>query len=173
MLSIRQREDASKFRERLSLAERVVSDMSETFERVFHPYLLRHMKRQFETSGRYAGAAWADYGQEPIYAAAKQRITGHLRILRWKPGQERLAPSLMTQGGLHIARSDATTAQFGTRLPHAEQIERGGVGPYGERYPARLILFLPTRDRLELVGLLKADVLARIDGSPRPKLAGV
>lgn len=173
MLLIRQRQDAQGFRKRLSQAERVVSDLSETFEQVFHPFMLRHMKRQFETSGRYGGAAWADYSQEPIYAAAKQRITGHLRILRWKPGQEQLAPSLMTQGGLHVARSEPGHAEFGTRVPHAGQLERGGVGPYGERYPARLILFLPSRDRLELVGLIKADVFARIQDGRRPQLSGV
>ena len=164
---------AGEYRRSLQRAEEVVSDMSETFDHVFHPFMLRHMRRQFETSGRYGGAPWAGYDQEPIYAAVKRRRVGHLHVLRGKPGQEKLYPSLTTQGGAHLWQRSADAASFGTRLPFAQGLERGGVGPYGERFPARLIVRLPPRVQRALEQLLKADLLARIEGRSRPSLGGV
>lgn len=173
MLTIRKNEALAKFAKDMTRAEKVVGDLSQTFDHVFHPFMLRHMRRQFETEGRYGGAPWADYSQEPIYAAAKLAAVGHLRILRWKAGQEQLAPSLLTRGSGHVELSDRVNASFGTRVPHAAQLEQGGIGPYGERFPPRLILRLPPRDRLELVGLIQSDLLARIMLTARPTLSGV
>lgn len=153
---------------RLKRAKAVVQDLEPTFEAIYHPFLLMHMRDQFASSGAAGGSRWADLSAEPRYAAYKRSIVGNVPVLRWPTAREQLYPSLATRGPSHIERSSERAARFGTDVPHARTLERGGVGPFGERYPARKILVLGTNRSAELYSLLKQDVMARIERTRRP-----
>lgn len=161
---------AQGFMRRLKTALEVVGDMKPTFERVFHPYMLEHMKDQFESSGGAGGSPWASLDREPLYAAMKRRAVGNAPVLRWPTAGEVLYPSLVSRGPSHIEKSGAARARFGTAVPHAAQLEKGGVGPYGERYPARKILVLGARRTADLMSLTRHDIEARIAKGRRPRV---
>lgn len=156
------------WRRRLKRAIAAVQDMAPTFEAVYHPFMLVHMRDQFASGGRAGGSPWADLSGEPRYAAYKRRIVGGAPTLRWPTAREQLYPSLATRGQGHIERSTSRAARFGTSVPHAATLERGGVGPFGERYPARKILALGTNRTADLYDLIRRDVYARILGRRRP-----
>lgn len=155
------------WRRRLKRALNAVQDMEPTFDGVFHPFMLAHMRDQFESGGRAGGSPWAGLEGEPRYAAFKRSIVGNAGVLRWPTLNEQLYPSLVSRGSGHIERSSDAAARFGTAVPHAATLDKGGVGPFGERYPARKILALGPNRASQLYALIKQDVEARIDGRRR------
>lgn len=116
-------------------------DVARSLEPV-HEVMLAYAKEQFRTSGRAGGQAWADYSGEPKYRAYKAAIGADPRPLRWRPGaMERLYPSLTDpRDPAHLWRLTGDAATFGSALPYAARIERGGVNQFGERAPPRRIL---------------------------------
>lgn len=138
-----QTEGGRPFQAKLQVSAEVLGDLSEMFDEVVHPWMINHVRTQFETSGRHGGAAWEGYGNEPKYKAFKRRVVGRLELLRWAPdeGKERLYPSLVNTGHPdHVWQRDNHSARFGTSVPYASDLEEGGVGPFDERYPGRPIL---------------------------------
>lgn len=172
LITIEQRGDgARKFAQRLRLASQVVQNLAPTFDRVFLPYMERHMKRQFESDGRYGGATWAGYGGEPQYRAFKRGIGASLRPLRWMPGkQERLAPSLLKRDANSVQTTSRDAASYGTKLPYAKDLERGGIGPFGEPYPKRKIISTLPAQRQAMIDLIKRDIEARVGSTTRPQV---
>lgn len=156
------------WRRRLKRALVAVQDMAPTFEAIYHPFMLVHMRDQFASGGRAGGSPWADLSGEPRYAAYKRRIVGNAPTLRWPTSREQLYTSLATRGPGHIERTTGRAARFGTSVPHAAQLEKGGVGPFGEPYPARKILALGTNRTADLFSLIRRDVYARINARRRP-----
>lgn len=97
-------------------------------------------RRQLATSGAAGGAPWAGYSGEPMYAAYKMAITGALEPLKWKGSTDGLEDALVNKSSRHrrwSRRGDRYTLDI--TLPYIEQLEKGGVGPFGERFPARFI----------------------------------
>lgn len=107
-----------------------------------HEVMLQYAREQFRTSGRAGGQPWADYSGEPKYKAYKAAIGADPRPLRWRPGSmERLQPSLTDpRDPAHLWRVAGEAVTFGSSLPYAARIERGGVNQFGERAPPRRIL---------------------------------
>lgn len=149
---------------RIGLVTDIIGDMTPTWRGVVGPFMYEHMDRQFRTQGAYGGKPWAGYENEPFYRAYKRAVTGHLKVLRWKPGErERLYPSL-TQGldPDNILEITPTSFRFGTKVPYAADLNRGGVGPFGERYPARKIISFTDAQKNMLFVEIQRDILRRI-----------
>lgn len=147
---------------RLGLAYDVLGDLQPVFDAAMHPFMLTHMKRQFASDGAYGGAPWALYAREPKYTAYKIALVGHLTPLRWQKGGpfERLYPSLVDKSHPeHVWKSDGKGASFGTRVPHAASLNEGGVGPFGERYPARKIIAMRNESRKELISAIQREIV--------------
>jgi len=172
LITIDQRGDGvRKFAQRLRLASVVVQNLAPTFDQILHPYMQRHMERQFQSDGRYGGATWAGYGGEPQYRAFKRSIGASMRPLRWLPGrQERLFPSLTSKGPYSVRETRRDSASYGTKLPYAKQLEVGGVGPFGEAFPRRKIISTLPDQRAQMIELIRQDIMARIGGAQRPRV---
>lgn len=162
-----------RFARTIASAERVVGDLGPSFEQVFHPFMLSHMRDVFRSGGAAAGATWRGYEGEPRYGAFKAAVLGQARPqpLRWQPGrQERLFPSLTEEGGAHVHVTGKSAARFGTEIPYAARLERGGTNQFGEPSPARVFLRLDATRSAQLAELLKDDILARVGGTRRPRV---
>jgi hypothetical protein len=132
-----------RVRQMLQASAEALGGFQDIWDEVVHPWFLGHMGARFATEGRYGGNEWADYSAEPHYALYKKAIVGHFRLLRWEMGgeYERLYPSLTDPNHPeHIYQRDDTKARMGTSVPYAKDLEGGGVGPFGERYPGRTII---------------------------------
>lgn len=157
------------FSAELQRAVDAVSDMAPTWSQVFEPFMAQHMKQQFASQGRAGGKQWAGLEREPRYQAFKRALVGNAPVLRWPSPREQLYPSLVERGHpLHIERRGQERARFGTAVPHAARLEQGGIGPFGEAYPARPILVLGNDRIAVLANLVRADLLARIGKTRRP-----
>ncbi|QDG49301.1 hypothetical protein FIV42_00690 [Persicimonas caeni] len=128
--------------------ERVWPDLA---TEVVHPFMLAHSKKQFATEGRHGGRPWADYSQEPLYAAYKLMKVGHLDLLRWQKGGtfEQLYPSLTDPNhDLHIFRVGRTSVSIGSAVDHAYSLTTDTEGPFGEPSPGRDVLAMrPTHGK--------------------------
>lgn len=150
---------------KIGLVAEVIGDLAPTFRSVIGPYMVQHMRSQFSTEGAHGGAPWAGYDKEPKYRAYKRAILGHLSILRWQKGgpYELLYPSLTALGHpANIFRVTPTSAVFGTSVPHAEELNRGGIGPFGEPYPARKIIAMTGQQKNQLFVEIQRDILRRV-----------
>ncbi len=88
---------------------------------------------QYRTKGRRGGTPWPGYDGEPVYKIIKVKFGGGLgRMLRWRPGRERLYPSLISPGHAeHIYRTKRHEMVVGTAVPYAVRHQRGiGVQPF-------------------------------------------
>lgn len=123
-------------------------------------FLMAQYARSFTSRGTEQGQRWAGYEGEPKYAAYKRALGGGEDILRWK-GSDRLYNALTKRGDSNqVWRAGADKAQFGARLPYASSLQRGGRGPFGERYPGRRYLALGPRARKRLAELLRKEAQA-------------
>jgi len=150
---------------RLGVAAEVIGDMTPTWDNAAGPWLREHMAKQFDSEGAHGGKSWADYSAEPKYAAFKRAIVGHLDLLRWQKGGpfERLYPSLTKRFdpfSIFIARKDELT--FGTKVPYAKRLTKGGVGPFGERYKGRAIIAMTNNQRRDFIRTIQRDMVARV-----------
>lgn len=137
-----------RVRQALQASAEALGGFQDIWDEVVHPWFLWHMAARFATEGRYGGDAWAGYSNEPHYALYKKAITGHWDLLRWEKGgkYERLYPSLTDPDHqFHIYQRNQTSMRVGTSVPYAKDLEEGGVGPFGERYPGRTIISVTQR----------------------------
>lgn len=134
----------------LGVSAKVVKDMRPVWDGRLHPFFLNHLEHQFKTSGDHGGAPWAGYEGEPRYRAFKKRVVGHLRPLEWDTGGqfEILRPSLVEpEHEHHVFTSRPLEAVVGTSYPPAARLATGGIGPFGEPFPARR-MFAMTRGQI-------------------------
>lgn len=132
-----------RVRQMLQVSAEAVGGFQDIWDDVVHPWFIGHMGARFATEGRYGGNAWEGYSNEPHYALYKLAMVGHFRLLRWQMGgpYERLYPSLTEPNHEdHIYQRNQTSMRVGTSVPYAEDLEDGGIGPFGERYPGRTII---------------------------------
>lgn len=148
---------------KLGLAASIVGDLTPIFQKYGHPFLLSHMRRQFLTAGRHGGAAWRGYDQEPIYRYYKRAIVGHLEVLRWESGFERLAPSLMeARHKSHIFAARRDSMRFGTSVPYAFDLNKGGRNLFGEPMPPRQIIAFRESQKKEFISELQRGIVATL-----------
>lgn len=113
-----------------------------------------HTKKAFDSEGAYSGSRWADYSREPRYRAYKRAVTGGDNLLRY-PGVDALKRSVTRAGDRdQVFRVNGQEFIFGSKLPFARDVLRGGVGPFGERYPGRDYLGLGSRGLRSLAAKL-------------------
>lgn len=130
-------------------AAKRVGDLRPVWKGSFQPWLLDFLRSQFQTRGRTGGKPWAGYANEPKYAAFKQKLVGHNRLFRWdmRGGKERLYPALTRPNHPdQILSISPTRASIAVTGPYAK-LQRGGRGPFGEKFPARQIF--PARGRAQ------------------------
>lgn len=129
-----------------------------------HEALLVFARRQVTSSGAYGGKRWADFAGEPKYRAFKDAIGALAQPLRWIPGQERLVPALTDpRHPDHRWLRSQRGFELKITIPYVASIEAGGIGPFGERFPARPIF--PSRSVQLLRGIreeIKRSVLDEI-----------
>lgn len=126
----------------IKILRQVVKDPRPTLNQVVYPYLREHIQRQFETSGAHGGGPTWDFSGEPIYARQKTSLLGKnlgSKPLVWEAGDAQLLPSLTNpQHPNAIFRLEPSRLVVGSNLPYAEALlSTGGIGPYGEPFPAR------------------------------------
>lgn len=150
----------------LGLMADAVRDLSEVWREVVKPWAEQHFQRQFDTGGEHGGRPWVGYGNEPRYAAMKMEIVGHNRLLRWNPGMEMLAPSLMnlddTFGIFEVTSSSVT---IGTSVDHAADIERATTGPWwsgSEPSPPRIIMTATDPQKRALITRIHRAIKQRL-----------
>lgn len=127
----------------LGRIKRAQAEMRGATRTQINSYFIREMAGQAqlnaETAGRWSGQAW-DFSVEPVYGSR----------VRWTP----LYPLIERFGtgwkgdstGRIIHRIE------GIDLPRLTQT--GGIGPYGEPFPARNAYYLTPPQRNELIKLL-------------------
>lgn len=152
---------------KIGLAFEVLGDLTEVWDDSIHPFMIDHMKSQFKSDGAHGGSPWALYGAEPKYTAYKIALVGHLTPLRWQKGGpfERLFPSLVDRSDRdHVWESSAKGAVFGTSLPYAGDLNAGGIGPFGERYPARKIIAMRQDQKKKMISAIQQAIVQRFGG---------
>ena len=150
---------------RLGLAADVIGDLRPVWRETAHPWLLDHMEQQFGSAGRHGGKPWDGYHSEPKYAAYKRAMVGHLDVLRWQKGGpfEWLYPSLTKR--LHHSQvfiAKPSSMAFGTAVPHAKRLTKGGIGPFGERYKGRDIMAMSNGQRRNFIRAIQRDIVSRV-----------
>lgn len=154
------------FTARLRAMQQVVDDPTPTLNRVVYPWMLDHLEGQFETAGAWGGEPWGFDG-EPIYARYKRALYGEdlgARPLAVDPAHERLKPSLTQPGHPdHIVRLSGKLLEIGTSVEYARRLLfDGGLGPFGESYPARNPFIMTAAQRAELDDEMRYDLRLRL-----------
>lgn len=151
---------------RLGLLSSAIGDMTHVFRKSVHPFMIKHSLKQFETAGAHGGEKWPGYENEPKYRGSKKAMVGHLEVLRWERGNERLFPSIVARTHPeHVFRSTAKTATFGTRVPYAKRLNEGGIGPFDEKYPPRKIFAMTRGQKKELITTIQRAILEEVGAS--------
>ena len=115
----------------------LLGDLTWLWNEVSHPWWLAHVEANFATHGRHSGQDWSFAG-EPKYAAYKARVADNQDPLRWGAGHEQIYPSSTDESHpLHIWRTDEQGYVIGSNAPNLEDMQAGGVGPFGEPFPGR------------------------------------
>jgi len=144
--------------------DRVISaidDLSPSWGEL-HAYLLIHAQQQERTSGSYGGQRWQGFGGERVYAAFKLATDGHLRPLEGAPQDEVYLNSFQSSSSpWHIFRPNAAAMAFGSSLFFGVDLEEGGVGPFGEPFPARPVLSYTSAQEMEMAEIVLADIVRR------------
>jgi len=119
----------------------------ELWRDVVHPWMVGHWRLQFNSAGGHGGQLWAPL--EPQYAEA-QRALG-----------DSLVPLESSAGILEASFTDPTSRHHklviqsrklmvSSTLPYSGTLATGGVGPYGESFPARDPRVMTPAQRLEI-----------------------
>lgn len=150
----------------IKAVQRVVNDPTPTLNRVVYPWLLDHMEGQFETAGAWGGSPWSFAG-EPIYERYKRQLLGDElagKPLAVDPAHERLKPSLLDPSHPdHIVRLEGGRLEIGTSVEYARRLLfEGGIGPFGEAYPARNPFEMTSAQREELDDEMRYDFRLRL-----------
>lgn len=129
-----------------------VEDLSGAWPAV-HQALLEHTRKLFASEGATGRhGKWDRYTGEPKYKAFRDRILGPNEPILHFGSYSRLAPSLTSPSHPdHVFIGRPTRMEFGTRVPYADRLAQGGVGPFGERYPPRRAIDLTEDDAQSVV----------------------
>lgn len=123
-------------------------------------------RKQLATGGRHGGKPWRGFNAEPKYAAYKLAVVGHLEPLRWERQPGGLEDALTNQrSGLRRWKTTSESATLLINLPYIKQLEIGGVGPFGERFPARPIFPSGAQLRRDSVARAKDKFLVEVQRS--------
>lgn len=119
----------------------VFEDVDAINREVVGPYMRRQARANFATAGKHGGRAWTFDGEEK-YRRMKRGWLGEVYagLPMVVPDEHaELVPSVVDPfHPHHIERSTDTGMQMGSSLEHARALfVTGGVGPFGERFPAR------------------------------------
>lgn len=116
------------------------TNLAEITDRTAREVSLRFAREQLATGGRKGGVPWAGYQGEPKYAAYKQAVVGHLEPLRWERQTGGLEDALTNPSSrLRTWTRAGGKVTLSIGLDYVDELENGGVGPFGERFPARPI----------------------------------
>lgn len=158
----------------LKVLTNVVRDTRPTLNQVVHPYIQRHVRLNVKTLGAHGGGPIWDFSGEPIYEYRKTaRLGADLgsKPLHVDPEHAELIPSLIEPGHPDsMFRLTADSIIFGSLNDHAEKLlMTGGIGPYGERFPARNPFVMTAGQRAELADLVQHDLSRRLKSYAPPK----
>lgn len=132
----------------LSLVQQIkdrITDMDSRTQEDVRQWFMAHTRKVWQTEGAYSSRKWAGYSREPKYRAYKRAITGGDNLLRY-PGIDALRDSVTKSNHRdQVYRSNSGEFVFGSRLPFADSVMGGGVGPFGERFPGRDFLGIGSR----------------------------
>lgn len=104
------------------------------------PLMVEFARKQFVSSGSYGGKRWAMYASEPKYEAYKMAMGATMAPLRWSPSLERLEPALTSPSSPFVRWGKFTNkATMTVLLDYYNELQKGGVNQFGERFPARPI----------------------------------
>lgn len=127
---------------------------------------LEIVKLQFESKGRRGGTPWQGYDAEPVYRRIKVAVGGGLdRILRWRPGRERLYPSLVVPTHPdHVFSVSRYGVEMGTSVLYALSHQKGIGEQKWDRIPVprRPIIALTSRDARGWVRIIQRHVAATV-----------
>lgn len=147
----------------LRLMQQEVQDPRPTLNSVVYPYMVAHIEEMFRTSGQ---GAW-NFGGEPIYQRNKVARNGArlgAKPLLVDPAHALLLPSLTDpRAPFAIFRLERKRLVIGSSLDYAEDLlVNGGVGPYGEPFPARNPFLLTPQQQQELGDEIEFDLRRRL-----------
>ena len=151
----------------LEILQEIVQDTRPTLNQVVYPYMRQHVEQNFRTLGAHGGGPTWDFSGEPKYQAYKRSILDEpwaSMPLWWSPGRARLVPSLTDPGHKDsFFRLGRSSIIFGSLHPNAEQLlGTGGIGPFGERFPARDPFKMTAFQEAELKDLVEHDLNRRL-----------
>jgi hypothetical protein len=151
-----------EWEKRFTLSSKAVKDVRPTLNRVVYPWLRGHVQDQFESSGFAGGQPW-DFSGEPLYERAKIRRFGKeygTRPMLMPDDKAVLLPSLIDPSHPDsLWRLTPGQLRLGSTLEYADRLfNTGGVGPYGERYPARDPFVMTPAQKRELDRLIERDL---------------
>lgn len=137
---------------RLDTARLAVRRM--TVPRELVEYYRNHVEQMVLTAGRHGGASW-DFSGEPVYAARKMLRFGEPYAsspLLMPPDRAQLLPAL-----IRAWSPDDLSPERSVQHPNATALlSTGGVGPYGERFPARSPYQMTPQQKQEVKALMAA-----------------
>lgn len=146
-----------------SLRELRRTNLGEITDRTAREVSVSFARQQLATGGRTGGKAWAGYQGEPKYAAYKQAVVGHLDPLRWGRQPGGLEDALTNPSSrLRSWTKSGGKSKLTINLPYIDDLERGGVGPFGERFPARSIFPLGPQLKRAAVASAKDKFLIEV-----------
>ena len=151
----------------LKILQEIVADVRPTLNAVVYPYMRMHVEENFRTLGRHGGGGGWDFSGEPKYQAYKRAILDEpwaSMPLWWSPGRAQLIPSLTDPGHKDgFFRLTRNSIIFGTLHPNGEALlGTGGIGPFGERFPARDPFQMTPWQEAELKDLVEHDLGRRL-----------
>lgn len=116
------------------------TNLGEITDRAAREVSISFAREQLATGGRKGGRPWAGFAGEPKYAAYKRAVVGHLDPLRWDRQPGGLEDAL-TNPSSRLRRWTKTgnKSRLSLDLAYVDELENGGVGPFGERFPGRPI----------------------------------
>lgn len=122
----------------LSKLHATLSRPQEVLRVVVEPYLREQARRNLESAGAYGGEAWSFAG-EPKYEASKRAWDAPYAAYPLVTSSKEFARTLTDPGNPYYQTTLTDSGvTVGTSHPFAYRlIKTGGVGPYGEAYPAR------------------------------------
>ena len=160
----------AKVRASLKRRKAALANMAPIFRKLHAP-IRAHFRKNFNTGGAHGGPAWADFSGEPKYRAMKIALTGNAKPLLWgKYSESQLAPSLvMASHPDHIFLVGRDGVLVGTTLPYARRLAKGGIGPFGERFPGRNPVQIRPHQWRELTGMVRDELIKRANAKPKSR----
>lgn len=125
-------------------------------------FFVARMVRAFKTRGLSENRKWEGYDREPKYRAYKREVSGDMSLLKWKGGGILYGSLTQHNDPDQVFRVQGDKIVFGSRVPWADDVARGGTGPFGEKYPGRNFLHMGDRSRKLLARQLAQTVAGNL-----------